>query len=507
MVVSLIALFIILRSVIIQQYQSWRRLSHIPGPTIAHITILWLLKHAWRGNLFPVMIEAGEKYGDLVRIGPNLLLCSDPDELRRISGIRSEYTKGPAYDAGRVTDEEPHVASERDPMKHKSLRAKMGAAYSIDVQPAMKRQISSLIDLIERKYVTDLASSSVTPMFLDIGQKLHFYTLDCIGDFVMGEPFGFLERDEDIRNMTHINDITLRFVTIAGLIPWLMNLRSLWPIRCFLPRQGDKMGFGILFDFADSLVNRRTAPGAEPVNDMMQAFIRSGMSKSQLRQQVYIHIIAGTDATANWARMCLLCLLTCPPTYLALQREIDVASSRGHLSSPLATEAEARNLPYLNAVLTEALRLHPPSVSPSKLSPQGPSGSGEEGASDIVCGHKVPGGTQIGANVPGILRSTAIFGSDAGCFRPERWLQAGGTQLSRMRSTIDLAFGAGKFQCLGKAIAWMEVRKLFVELMRRYDFAIVNNAKPLDIESLAITVVHNFNVRVMKRKRGTQSGE
>lgn len=76
--------------------------------------------------------------GPLVRVGPNALVCSDPYELRRISGIRSRYTKGPAYEASRVTDGE-HVVSQRDPAKHKALRAKMGPAVSLDlvVQPTI----------------------------------------------------------------------------------------------------------------------------------------------------------------------------------------------------------------------------------------------------------------------------------------------------------------------------------------------------------------------------------
>lgn len=67
--------------------------------------------------------------GPLVRVGPNLLVCNDPDELRKISGIRSRYTKGPAYEASRITDGD-HIVSQRDPAKHKALRAKMGPAVS-----------------------------------------------------------------------------------------------------------------------------------------------------------------------------------------------------------------------------------------------------------------------------------------------------------------------------------------------------------------------------------------
>lgn len=160
----------------------------------------------------------------------------------------------------------------------------------------------------------------------------------------------------------------------------------------------------------------------------------------------------------------MLCLLTCPPAYIALQREIDSGFSSGLLSSPVPSDAELHKLPYLDAVLCEALRRFPPSVSPSKLSPSVP---------DVVCGTPIPPGTQIGANVPGVLASKSVFGSDAECFRPERWLEAArdpeGYRLGRMKSTLDLVFGAGKFHCVGRAIAFMEVRKLFVEVSGRLE--------------------------------------
>jgi hypothetical protein len=35
--------------------------------------------------------------------------------------------------------------------------------------------------------------------------------------------------------------------------------------------------------------------------------------------------------------------------------------------------------------------------------------------------------------------------------------------------------------------------------MRRFDFAVINSKKPLQIESLAIMVVHDFNVRITRR--------
>ncbi|KAK4098061.1 cytochrome P450 [Parathielavia hyrcaniae] len=490
----------VLAAIFVSYYRSWKRLAHVPGPAAAHISILWLLRRAWNKELFPCLIEAGNKYGPLTRIGPNLLLVSDPDELRRISGVRSDYTKGPAYDAGRVTDDgsEPHVASQRDPAKHKALRAKMGPAYSLNMEPAVDRQIANLVRLIEDKYV-DGAAARKNGIEFDFAQKAQFWGLDCVGDFAFGSPFGFLTRDEDVHRFVEMNDVSLKMVTVAGLVPWLNRLRSVWPLNMLVPREGDRVGFGILFGFAKDLVDQRTAKDAKPRADMMQAFIRSGMTKDELMQQVYIHIVAGADASSNLARMTMLSLLTSPPAYLALQREIDTAISTGQLSSP-ATGAEASRLPYLQAAVREALRLHPPSISPSKLSPP---------AGDTIAGIHVPGSTQVGANVPGILRSEAIFGEDAHCYRPERWLEAkqdDGAELRRMQSALDVVFGAGKFQCPGRAISYMEVGKLFLELLRRFDFSLVDGVRPATVESWAVLVVHGMKLRVTRRRHGDCAG-
>ncbi len=83
---------------------------------------------------------------------------------------------------------------------------------------------------------------------------------------------------------------------------------------------------------------------------------------------------------------------------------------------------------------------------------------------DVVCGYHVPGGTQIGHNFAGIMRLKSIWGDDAGVFRPERWLEVDEERLKTMNGVVDLAFGSGKYQCLGKKVAVMELNKIFVEV-------------------------------------------
>jgi cytochrome P450 len=84
--------------------------------------------------------------------------------------------------------------------------------------------------------------------------------------------------------------------------------------------------------------------------------------------------------------------------------------------------------------------------------------------SDVLNGRFVPGGTKIGFGAYGIFRDVAFWGEDAETFRPERWVEVGAERLREMEGVVELVFGYGKYQCLGKSIAMMELNKIFVEV-------------------------------------------
>jgi cytochrome P450 len=163
--------------------------------------------------------------------------------------------------------------------------------------------------------------------------------------------------------------------------------------------------------------------------------------------------MAGSDTTATALRGTMLHLLTTPHAVSALLAEIAEVSP----SSPIQ-DSEARKMPYLQAVIKEGLRIFPPVTGlMSKVVPPG---------GDTFNGLFIPEGTKIGYCAWGVFRDKQIWGQDSHVFRPERWLESPAERLRDMEATLELVFGYGRWQCLGRNVALIELNKVYVEVSR-----------------------------------------
>ncbi|KAL3595685.1 hypothetical protein FPOAC2_10040 [Fusarium poae] len=486
--IAFISLFVIF---VVDSLRAWHRLSHIPGPFLASFSRLWLLRGSMRAQL-PMEIQAAvEKHGSLVRIGPNELATDDAKLLRRIHSGRSSYTRSPWFESMRFEPGKDNLFSMRDEEAHRKLRNKMAAGYSGKENPSLERSvdsvIASFITLLETKYL----STEDVYRPVDFAQKAQFFTLDVISDLAFGQPFGYLTKDEDVFDFLKITRAYFPFTVTMANLPWMISLLHSRLFSGLVPKDTDKVGFGAFIGVANKKVAERFAPGAAPHADMLGSFIKNGLSQEQTSRESLLNVVAGSETTSTTIRMIMVCLLTNPDAYRRLQQEIDDAARAGTISAPI-TDAEARNLPFLQATIQEGLRIKVPAAG--QLYKAVP----EEG--DTINGMFIPGGTQIGISPFGVYHSKKVFGPDASVFRPERWLNANAEQLEAMIENVGLVFSSGKWQCLGKPVAIMELNKIFVELLRRFNFSIVNPEKPLDIFNAGVWIIENFHVRVTRRE-------
>ncbi|KAH7079455.1 cytochrome P450 [Paraphoma chrysanthemicola] len=476
---------------LVRLVRQWRRLAHVPGPFWASLSKGWMVRESLKMRQPTTFKELNDTYGSLVRVGPNELITDDPDVMRRMMAVRSEYTRGHWYNAMRFDPTRDNLFSMRNEVAHTKLRAQMAAGYSGKENESMEgsidAQIATLVHLISTKYLS--TTQSYRPM--DFGEKASFFTLDVISELAFGQAFGYVEHDKDVYDYLKITETFIPIMMVIANVPSLADMLQSRLLRGLLPSESDKLGFGAFIGIAKKLVGERFGPDAKSHPDMLGSFIRHGLTQEQASGEALLQVVAGSDTSAGTLRAVMLNILTNPPMYKKLQKEIDEGIAAGKISSPIK-DAEARQFPYLQAVIKEGLRIMPPA--------SGAFYKEVPAAGDVINGLFIPGGTQIGSSPLGIHRSKKIFGIDADLFRPERWTEASPEKFAEMSSTVDLVFHYGKYQCLGRGVALMEFNKIFVELLRRFDFSIACPHQPTTLENAGIWIMKDFYVRCEARE-------
>ncbi|KUJ14275.1 cytochrome P450, partial [Mollisia scopiformis] len=178
------------------------------------------------------------------------------------------------------------------------------------------------------------------------------------------------------------------------------------------------------------------------------------------------NVVAGSDTIAIPLRSILYYVLSNHKIYSRLVQELI-----GSKLSILVSWKSAQKLPYLDAVVREALRIHPPvGLGLERVVP----------ASGLCLpdGTFFRPGTLVSMNAWVLHRSKAIFGDDANTFQPERWLQRSNETEEEFRQRLhkmqqsEFTFGFGPRTCIGKNLSLLEIYKVVPALFLSFDMEI-----------------------------------
>lgn len=191
----------------------------------------------------------------------------------------------------------------------------------------------------------------------------------------------------------------------------------------------------------------------------------TSMTSEEVKGECLLVMIAGADTTATTLRHLIFYLLRKPDAFEMLKKQVDAAYEGGRFSKPVPRNVEVeKEVPFLSGCILEALRLSSP-VAAMMCRIVGPE------PLVLSNGMVVPVGAEVGMNPWVVHRHKGTWGPDAEEFRPERW-EIGETKRFEMERNM-IAFGGGARVCLGKNIALLEIAKVTVELVRRFDMKIV----------------------------------
>ncbi|XP_072963428.1 cytochrome P450 78A9-like [Typha angustifolia] len=183
-----------------------------------------------------------------------------------------------------------------------------------------------------------------------------------------------------------------------------------------------------------------------------------GLSDSDIAAVLWEMIFRGTDAMAVLTEWTLARLVLHPDIQAKVHNELDRVIGR---SNPVK-ECDVLKLDFLQAVLKETLRMHPPGPLLAWR---------REAVSDTyVDGRFVPAKTTAIVNAWAIGRDADVW-ENPSRFWPERFLAGNGVDLSVLGGDTWLApFGSGTRSCPGKGMATAAVGFWLASLLHEYEW-------------------------------------
>ncbi|KAI1325584.1 cytochrome P450 [Xylariaceae sp. FL0255] len=422
-VCSLFSLILVVKAI----YRIWYHpLARFPGPklyALTEVTSDWM--SYVRGTWIHQVRNLHAEYGPIVRVGTKHLVLDGGigwPILAHKSG-KPEFGKQPGFYF-------PASAT---------LVSWVRRRRCIDIKDASWRMRLQLA-----KRAGDNKKQGQT---VNIVEWLNFLTFDMIGDLAISTLFESLEAGayhEWIANFLNgVEGATVqRFMRFYPyLAPMTMGMIQ------------DRMGLG------------EQGKSGKEHRDFMTYMLRrnrdgeNGMSNVEIMSNAPVLIAAGSETTATALAGLFFFLGTNRDIY---RRLVDKIRGAFRTEEEISLRAIAK-LEYLQATLEEGLRLYPPVAElPRRICP------GAE-----IDGKWVPKGTVISVHQWSTFRNPAHF-AEPDSFRPERFLLTShplydGARFGGDNRAVSKPFSFGSRDCIGKNLAFAEMRAVVVRLLHRFD--------------------------------------
>lgn len=374
----------------------------------------------------------------------NELLKARPDDFRRPTSLEKAFISGMSTQGVFMAEGE------------RWRRQRPVIMQSLDIRH-LRQFFPTLVAVTERlRRRWQISGTAVGGV--DVQSDLTRFTVDVTTSLAFGQDTNTLEREGDTIH-DHLDTI----------FPMLQR-RLLAPIRYWqyfkLPRDRavEKSVVIVYATVIEFIRQGRAQLEANPAyrenpQNLLQSLLlaveddQSGFSEQEVADNVLTMLLAGEDTTANSLAWAMYFLAKYPHVQHTLRREIEDAVGNGILD----TFEQTRQLPYLDGLINETMRLKP--VAPINVL---------EANRSVNIGGLI---FRKGESAVVLTRALAMGEADypdAALFKPERWLKGNGQGgVANPRSFMP--FGSGPRLCPGRSLALLEMKTVLAMVVRHFD--------------------------------------
>lgn len=338
-----------------------------------------------KGNYAHDVRRIHEKYGDAVRLAPNEVSFATPKAWQDIYDQRPDHLTFPKNGMWLKLPNgkpDPGMATTTNIVDHARMRKLMENSFTYKALKSQEAIIQSYVTLLMTKF-RDIAVSEGPEGWkggiVNVSDWFNFTTFDIVGDLSFGESFGCLENSKYHPWVAVIFGYIQAAVisTMVRHYPTLETIGMKLIPKSLLKKQKDHYQRSI------EKINRRMNLETQR-SDFVTPLIKNNkdyqnMSLEEIEATFNSVILAGSETTATTLSGIANNLIQHPHVLAKLVSEV-----RGTFSQEEdITMTSTKNLPYLNAVICEGLRVCSP--LPGGIPRMAPPGGG------TVCGRWLPG--------------------------------------------------------------------------------------------------------------------
>jgi cytochrome P450 len=380
---------------------------------------------------------------------------SEPIARMRIAGTKVFYLREPDLIREMLVTLVPNFHKSRGLERAKALLGE-GLLTSEDelhrqqrklIQPVFHHGNLKDIAVIMRERARQRVESWRAGQTLNLNQEMHALTLTIVGEALFGADVG--ERTDRVSQLMETVMETF-FLFMSPLAPFFELFGHPKLKRAAKARRE-------LSAIVQTMIDKRRKTNQTRKDLLALLFAAQdpetglGMSDEQLRDEVMTLFLAGHETTAN-ALGWTIYLLTQHP---------DIAERLVAATDDLESELRIfKDDDLLSRVVHESLRLYPPVWAVGRRAIQNLQ----------IGGTEVPKGAIVLACQWALHRCDKYF-SNPTRFDPDRWT-------AEFQHTLPkyafFPFGGGPRSCIGEGFAWMELRIVLTELLRRWRFELVS---------------------------------
>ncbi|KAJ5093937.1 hypothetical protein N7456_009798 [Penicillium angulare] len=202
-------LFLYLAGYVVYQ-RFFHPLSNYPGPFFASLTDLWQVHQFMTLKQPYTLTKLHEKYGSIVRYGPDKLSITDEESIKSIYQCGARYMpKTEFYDAYGAAH--PNVFGIRDESLHSIRRRHMSHSFSTSYIKEMEQYLDANIKILRQK----ISGYASTKEAFDLKKALHFYVIDVLGELAFSQTFEVQASGDETRVPPVVEHSLLAAVTGA----------------------------------------------------------------------------------------------------------------------------------------------------------------------------------------------------------------------------------------------------------------------------------------------------